>query len=149
MAPSRRLLVTLMTVAVGCLAVQMLKCVHTGFQDIPAILEEQNSKMEVYHNDETKIMPADDENKTSVSVYHCLQLKTELDPFNLLMALNQSTYSVADFTTLDIEEIRQCLNFLEIFQRQVSQKEVMVFGFDFLHFMQAETNSRSMNETCS
>ncbi len=63
----------------------------------------------------------DEYNTSVVSVYQCLQIKTELEPFNLLMALNQSTYQVADFTTLNIEEIRQCLNFLEVFQQQVSQ----------------------------
>ncbi len=63
----------------------------------------------------------DESNTSVVSVYQCLQIKTELEPFNLLMALNESTYQVADFTTLNIEEIRQCLNFLEVFQHQVSQ----------------------------
>ncbi len=120
MAPSKRLLLTLLSLAVGVLAVYVLTHVHADSQSIPANLNEKVlDNREV--SEETTMLSADDTNKSSVSVYQCLQLKTELDPFNLLMALNQSKYSVADFTALNIDEIRECLNFLEVFQQRVSQ----------------------------
>jgi hypothetical protein len=114
----------LMSAAVGFLAVEMLKPINVAIQD-----NQTNS-------DRSKeIVTIEDENKTSITVHDCLQLKTELDPFNLLMALNQSTFSVADFTTLNIEEIRQCLNFLEIFQQQVRLKG---FLFEFIFYSFAD-----------
>ncbi len=113
-----------MSAAVGFLAVEMLKPINVAIQD-----NQTNS-------DRSKeIVTIEDENKTSITVHDCLQLKTELDPFNLLMALNQSTFSVADFTTLNIEEIRQCLNFLEIFQQQVRLKG---FLFEFIFYSFAD-----------
>ena len=110
-----------MSAAVGFLAVEMLKPINVAIQDNQTNSDDQDRSKE--------IVTIEDENKTSITVHDCLQLKTELDPFNLLMALNQSTFSVADFTTLNIEEIRQCLNFLEIFQQQVRLKG---FLFEFI-----------------
>ena len=115
-----------MSAAVGFFAVQMLKPINVAIQDIQTNSEDEQDLSK-------EIVTIEDENKTSVTVHDCLQLKTELDPFNLLMALNQSTYSVADFTTLNIEEIRQCLNILEIFQQKV---RLNGFSFKFLIHLQ-------------
>ncbi len=115
-----------MSAAVGFFAVQMLKPINVAIQDIQTNSEDDQDLSK-------EIVTIEDENKTSVTVHDCLQLKTELDPFNLLMALNQSTYSVADFTTLNIEEIRQCLNILEIFQQKV---RLNGFSFKFLIHLQ-------------
>lgn len=117
----------LMSAAVGFLAVQMLKPINVAIQD--------NQTNSVDQDRSKEIVTIEDENKTSITVHDCLQLKTELDPFNLLMALNQSTFSVADFTTLNIEEIRQCLSFLEIFQQQVRLKG---FSFEFIFYSFAD-----------
>ena len=55
----------------------------------------------------------------STNVANCLSLKTEIEPFNLLMALVESNYAVADFTTLNIEEIKNCLSLLETLHQRV------------------------------
>lgn len=86
-----------------------------------SVLVEHNSKTEFHQEEHEEILG--DANKTNVSVFQCLQLKTELEPFNLLLALNQSIYDVADFTPLNIEDIRQCLSFLEAFQQKVRQMQ--------------------------
>jgi len=46
-------------------------------------------------------------------------LKMEMEPFNLLMALVETEYTIAEFTKLDIEEIRSCLALLEAFHKRV------------------------------
>jgi len=55
----------------------------------------------------------------TTTVANCLSLKTEIEPFNLLMALVESNYAVADFTTLNIEEIKNCLSLLETLHQRV------------------------------
>jgi hypothetical protein len=126
MTSPKLIVLILMSAAVGFFAVQMLKPINVAIQDIQTNSEDDQDLSK-------EIVTIEDENKTSVTVHDCLQLKTELDPFNLLMALNQSTYSVADFTTLNIEEIRQCLNILEIFQQKV---RLNGFSFKFLIHLQ-------------
>jgi hypothetical protein len=86
-----------------------------------SVLMEHQSKTE-FHQEKHEELRGD-ANKTHLSVYQCLQLKTELEPFNLLLALNRSIYDVADFTPLNIEDIRQCLSFLEAFQQKVRQMQ--------------------------
>lgn len=85
-----------------------------------------------------------DENETSVE--SCLQLKMELEPFNILMALNRSHFDVAEFTTLNIEEVSQCLNHLNTLQQEVRRN---IFCCDaYLPLKQAlDVETRQSNQT--
>lgn len=56
----------------------------------------------------------------TTTVANCLSLKHDLEPFNLLMALVEANYAVADFTSLNIEEIKNCLTLLETFHQRVT-----------------------------
>jgi hypothetical protein len=111
----RRLLLGFLTFGVGIFVVVRIH--QAALENQAAVCDQQPVESEFW-TDKHEVL--EEENKTYVSVNHCLQLNIELEPFNLLMALNQSDYTVADFTTLNIEEIRHCLNFLEIFQQKVS-----------------------------
>ncbi len=114
-----------LAVVVGIFAVQMIPIL--SIQDIAIeknIKAERETSSEMVLENHEEPEAGNEVNKTSVTVYQCLQVKTELEPFNLLMALNRSAYQVADFTTLNIEEIRECLNFLEAFQQTVSLSEL-------------------------
>lgn len=114
----RRLLLALMTFGVGILVVVQIHQAALGKRE--AVYDQKPVESEFWNDNHEVIEVQSEDNKTYVSVNHCLQLNIELEPFNLLMALNQSDYTVAEFTTLNIEEIRHCLNFLEIFQQKVS-----------------------------
>ena len=69
-------------------------------------------------------------NTTTVS--NCLSLKHDLEPFNLLIALVEANYAVADFTSLNIEEIKNCLTLLETFHQRVTL--FMLFNAPLLNF---------------
>jgi hypothetical protein len=114
----RQLLLALMTFGVGILVVVQIHQAALGKRE--AVYDQKPVESEFRNDKHEEIEVQSEDNKTYVSVNHCLQLNIELEPFNLLMALNQSEYTVAEFTTLNIEEIRHCLNFLEIFQQKVS-----------------------------
>ena len=116
----RRLFLALLTFGVGILVVMQIH--QAALEKREAVCDQQPAESEFWNdNDKHEVLEVQSEdNKTYVSVNHCLQLNIELEPFNLLMALNQSDYTVAEFTTLNIEEIRHCLNFLEIFQQKAS-----------------------------
>ena len=113
----RRLLLALLTFGVGILVVMQI---HQAAEKREAVCDQQPAESEFWNDKHEVLEVQSEDNKTYVSVNHCLQLNIELEPFNLLMALNQSDYTVAEFTTLNIEEIRHCLNFLEIFQQKAS-----------------------------
>ena len=66
----------------------------------------------------------------TTTVANCLSLKHDLEPFNLLIALAEANYAVADFTSLNIEEIKNCLTLLETFHQRVTL--FMMFNFDKL-----------------
>ena len=81
--------------------------------------------------DDDEISFTNEKNLTNTTtVANCLSLKQDLAPFNLLMALAESNYAVADFTSLNIEEIKNCLTLLETFHHKVAL--FMLLNFTFL-----------------
>lgn len=68
----------------------------------------------------------------TTTVANCLSLKHDLEPFNLLIAVVEANYAVADFTSLNIEEIKNCLTLLETFHQRVTL--FMLFNAPLLNF---------------
>jgi hypothetical protein len=128
---SRPIFLAALAVVVVIFAVLMIKSSKDTAMEKKVEIEHKN-KSENEHEDHEELEAGHEVNKTSVSVYQCLHIKNELEPFNLLMALNQSAYQVADFTILNIEEIRDCLNFLEAFQQTVREQFSIFFDTFYL-----------------